>query len=42
MESVMEIGSEAFGNCFGGIFVSVEVEYEDRWLCCEQKHLRII
>jgi hypothetical protein len=42
MASVMEIKSEVFGSCVGVIFVSVEVEYEGRWLCCEQKYLRFI
>ena len=31
---MLEIGSEVFGRCVGGINVSVEVEYGDDWLCC--------
>jgi len=42
MASVMEIKSEVFGRCVEGIFVSVEVEYEGRWLCCEWKYLRFV
>jgi hypothetical protein len=38
----MAIGSEVFGRCVEEIDVSVEVEYEGRWLCCEQKYLRFI
>ncbi len=40
MASVMAIKSEVFGSCVEEIEVSVEVEYEGRWLCCEQKYLR--
>ena len=42
MASVMEIKSEVFGRRVEEIDVSVEVEYEGRWLCCEQKYLRFI
>ena len=39
---VMEIKSEVFGKCVEEIDVSVEVEYEGRWICCECKYLRFI
>jgi hypothetical protein len=42
MASVMEIKSEVFGSCVEEIDVSVEVEYEGRWICCECKYLRFI
>jgi hypothetical protein len=42
MASVMAIGSEVFGRCVEEIDVYVEVKYEGRWLCCEQKYLRFI
>ena len=42
MASVMGIVSEVFGSYVEGIFVSVEVEYEGRWLCCEWIYLRFI
>jgi len=38
----MEIKSEVFVRCVGGIDVSVEVEYGDDWLCCGWKYLRFI
>jgi hypothetical protein len=38
----MEIKSEVIGSCVEEIKVSVEVEYEGRWLCCEQKYRRFI
>jgi hypothetical protein len=38
----MEIKSEVFGKCVEEIDVSVEVEYEGRWICCECKYLRFI
>ena len=42
MAFVMAIGSEVFGSCVEEINVLVKVEYEGRWLCCEQKYLRFI
>ena len=38
----MGIGSEVCSRCEGGIFVSVEVEYEGGLLCCGRKYLRFI
>jgi len=42
MASVMAIKSEVFGRCVEEIDLSVEVEYEGRWLCCGWKYLRFI
>jgi len=42
MVSVMGKLSEVFGRCVVGIDVSVEAEYGDDWICCEQKYLRFI
>ena len=42
MASVMAIESEVFGRCVEEIKVSVEVEYDGRWLCCGWKYLRFI
>jgi hypothetical protein len=33
---------EVFGRCVKEIDVSVEVEYEGEWLCCEWKYLGFI
>jgi hypothetical protein len=42
MVSVMGKLSEVFGRCVVGIDVSVEAEYGDDWICCEQKYLRFV
>jgi hypothetical protein len=42
MASVRAIGSEVFGSCVGGIFVSVELKNGDGWLCCGWKYMRFI
>ena len=42
MVSEMATGGEVIGSCVGEIDVSVEVEYEGRWICCECKYLRFI
>ena len=34
--------SEALDRCVEEIDVSVEVECEEDWLCCEQKYLKSI
>ena len=38
----MALGCEVFGNCVGGIDVSVEVEYGDDWLCCGWKYMGFV
>jgi hypothetical protein len=42
MAFVMEIRSEVCGSSEGGVFASVEVEYQGRWLCCWRKYLALL
>ena len=42
VNTVMAIGSEAFGSCVGKINVSVEIENRGAWHCCGWKYMRII
>ena len=37
----MAIGSEVFGSCVGGKFISVELKNRGDWLCCGWNYLVI-
>jgi hypothetical protein len=38
----MAIGSEVFGSCVGGMFVSAELKNRGAWLCCGWRYLSFI